>query len=327
MFQSLPLHEDILVTHLKEVFGTQISLKSWNALTGGARKKVIHLKLTGTLKDVVLLVWQNEQDYFGERDNPESDRSDRIAPLLFKANTDLLLSAGVRVPQLYTFDASYQQFPFAYALVEYVQAVTFNEWLNTQSGEEIQNLFGNISNCLQRMHLIQRDNYGTILDDSPKLIPCHEQALQEASLDLKNLALAFETVRGNEIRIRQKLEELYQAISPRDRYSFIHDELGPDEHLLIGQGNEIFLIDIDGCHFFDLEREHAYLKLRFGRRYEYLERHDLDEKRMQLYTFCLHITAAYGHYQLYRKGYPNPESLRAIYEGNIQKFLNLSLVH
>lgn len=321
MMKALPIPEDILTNKLKEIFGSQATIHKCDILTGGARKKVIRLQLSGTLPDLVLLVWQNEHDYFGERDNVESDRSDQAAPLLYQGNTDLLLSAGLRVPQIYYFDASYDPFPFAYALVEYVHAIPFNEWLPNHSQEEVEPLFGRIASCLDRLRLIKRNTYGTLLDDSVKRNACHDLAYQEAVQGLAGLAEAFENVRLAKTQVERKLEALFRAIEPRQQYSFIHDELGPDEHLLIDQKGEIVLIDVDGCQFFDLEREYAYLKLRFGNYYAYLQRDDLDEKRMQFYTFCLHISAAYGHYLLYQKGFPDPDMLRGIFEYNIQKFL------
>ena len=142
MMNALPIPEDILTNRVKDIFGSQAAIQKCSFLTGGARKKVIRLRLSGTLPDLVLLAWQNEHDYFCERDNAESDRSDRTAPLLYRANTELLLSAGVRVPRIYYFDASYDLFPFAYALVDYVQAITFHEWLPNHTLEEVGRKMG-----------------------------------------------------------------------------------------------------------------------------------------------------------------------------------------
>jgi hypothetical protein len=67
------------------------------------------------------------------------------------------------------------------------------------------------------------------------------------------------------------------------------------------------------CHFFDVEREFSYLKIRFGQDYETLDREDLDNVRMVFYTLCIRVSAAYGHDQLYWKGFPDPAMLRSIY--------------
>ena len=58
-------------------------------------------------------------------------------------------------------------------------------------------------------------------------------------------------------------DKLYNNIIPRKKYSFIHYELGPN-HVLADKEDNIYLIDIDGMKFFDLEFEHSFLKFRFG---------------------------------------------------------------
>ena len=110
----------------------------------------------------------------------------------------------------------------------------------------------------------------------------------------------------------------------RAPYNFIHDELGPDEHTLIEKNGEITIIDLDSCHFFTVEREFSYLKIRFGQDYETLDREDLDNDLMAFYTLCIRVSAAYGQYQLYRKGFPDLAMLRSIYvwiSGNSWKSL------
>jgi hypothetical protein len=324
MINPLPVPTELLNDHLKQTFGTQACIASWEPLTGGARKKVFRLDLADSHRMVVLLVWQNEQDYFGERDNRESIRSDQQAPLLYRANTELLLRHGVKVPALNHFDISYRDVPFSYALVEYLQASTFNEWKKARSIHEVQVVLAKVHDYLYKMHAIRRDSYGTLLDDLPKPIPCHEKVLKDTFSELSNLANAFEVVGQNEGRVIRKLEDLYSCIAPRNQYSFIHDELGPDEHLLIDAKGDIAIIDVDGCQFWDLEREYAYLKLRFGPYYASLKRDDLDDARMQFYGLCLHISAAHGHYQLYRKGFPDAEMLKSIYEWNIRETLRIT---
>lgn len=319
---SIPI--EILTFHLRQVFGSHTELVGCDALTGGARKKVFRLVLSEHLPIVVLLAWQNEKDYFGERDNAQSIRSDQQAPFLFQANTELLTQCGVKVPRLYYFDSSCTHVPFSFALVEHLKAKTFNEWKRTRPEQEIPLIMFKIRAYLSKLHAIQRDTYGTTLDDSPKRITCYEQVLKDTYSELNCLGKAIDVVGKNESKVRKKLETLYQQIQPRSMFSFIHDELGPDEHLLINEQDEIAIIDVDGCQFFDLEREHSYLKLRFAENYHYLSRPDLDVARMQFYGLCLHISAAHGHYRLLVKGFPDPDMLRSIYEWNVQQLLRIS---
>jgi len=275
--------------------------------------------------EVVLLIWLNEKDYFGERDNADSTRSDQQAPFLYKANSELLIQMGLKVPQLYYFDSTYHHVPFCYAMVEYLSASPFNEWKKDRSPQEIPPLLGKVRSYLQQMHAIQRDRYGTIFETTARPMPCYEQTLRDTYSESDDLAGAFERVRQAQSNIREKLEILYHRILPRNTYSFIHDELGLDEHLLIDAQGEIVIIDLDGCHFFDIEREHSYLKLRFGELYKYLKRDDLDPARMQFYGLCLHISAAHGHHQLLLKGFPDAPILKEIVEWNIQQLLTFSI--
>jgi len=321
---QLPIPTETLTFHLRQVFGSHAELVGYEALTGGARKKVFRLELAHHLPTVVLLAWQNEEDYFGERDNAQSIRSDRKAPLLCQANTELLTQWGVRVPKLYYFDNSCVQVPFSFALVEHLEAKTLNEWKRTHSEQEIPLIMSRIHTYLSKLHAIQRDTHGITLDDSPKQITCYEQVLKDTYSELNGLGRAIEAVAKNESKVRRKLEKLYQEIQPRNIFSFIHDELGPDEHLLIDEQDEIAMIDVDGCQFFDLEREHSYLKLRFAENYHYLSRPDLEVARMQFYGLCLHISAAYGHYRLLVKGFPDADMLRSVYEWNVQQLLRIS---
>ena len=321
---QLPVPIEILTSHLRQVFGSRAELVGSDAFAGGARKKVFRLELSHHLPAVVLLAWQNEKDYFGERDNAQSIRSDQQAPFLFQANTELLTQCGVRVPKLYCFDSSGVHVPFSFALVECLEAKTLNEWKRTRSEQEIPLIMFKIRTYLSKLHAIQRNTYGTTLDDSPTDITCYEQVLKDTYSELNGLGKAIDVVGKNESKVKNKLESLYQQIQPRNIFSFIHDELGPDEHLLIDEQGEIAIIDVDGCQFFDLEREHSYLKLRFAENYQYLSRSDLDVARMQFYGLCLHISAAYGHYRLLVKGFPDADMLRSIYEWNVQQLLCIS---
>lgn len=64
-------------------------------------------------------------------------------------------------------------------------------------------------------------------------------------------------IRKNDERLLEKLCELEAAIQPRDLYSFIHGELGPD-HIWIDHAMQPCLIDIEGAGFFDLEMSIAF---------------------------------------------------------------------
>jgi hypothetical protein len=76
---------------------------------------------------------------------------------------------------------------------------------------------------------------------------------------------------------------LAAAVRPRSVYGLIHGELGPD-HVLVGRLGRPVLIDIEGLMFFDVEREHAFLRIRFGDHYQMLNKGGLDEQRIDGYA-------------------------------------------
>jgi hypothetical protein len=178
---------------------------------------------------------------------------------------------------------------------------------------------------LLRLHSIQRGEWGTVLDKAPQTEDYPAETLKGTLPDLAGLAQVHAGVGQCEDRVRNRLNFLQQKMARREKYPFIHNELGPDEHFLIREDGEITMLDIDGCHFADLEREHAYLRLRFAEFYPALTRPDLDPIRMDYYQLCLHIMAAYGHYLLLKQGYPGEEDIRQIYETNAQKVVTSTL--
>lgn len=51
MIKQFPIPGDILASSLGQTFGSQVDVKGFHALTGGARKKVFRLTLTHHLPD------------------------------------------------------------------------------------------------------------------------------------------------------------------------------------------------------------------------------------------------------------------------------------
>lgn len=90
--------------------------------------------------------------------------------------------------------------------------------------------------------------------------------------------------------VREALEEtvckLFAAVRPRSQFRRIHGELGHD-HVLIADRGRPRIIDIEGMMFFDIEWEHVFLQLRFGRYYTALQADDLDDRRMHFYALAL----------------------------------------
>jgi len=318
----MPLPEGLIETTLRDALGTGCCLVNIQRLGGGTRKQVFRLDLNPPFPPVVLLAWHNERDYFNEQADPLGPLSDAMAPRLFSANTQLLMANGVKVPKIYSLDDSRSQVPFAYALVEMVQGMSFNQFRAAQPGIDVHPILEKMKETLLRMHSIQRQEWGTVLETEPHAEDYADQTMLVETLpDLHRLAQVHAGVKQKEGPIYEHLQRLRAQITRRTEYSFIHNELGPDEHFIITGQGEITMLDVDGCHFADIEREYAYLRLRFGEYYPALAHPDLDPLRMDFYQMCLHIMASYGHYLLLAQGHPGAEDLRRIYEGNANKVI------
>lgn len=81
--------------------------------------------------------------------------------------------------------------------------------------------------------------------------------------------------------LADRVRELADEVRPRPRHALIHGELGPDHILLTPDGHPA-LIDIEGLLYADLEHEHVFLRLRFGRHYDALHVPGLDDHRLRL---------------------------------------------
>jgi len=118
----------------------------------------------------------------------------------------------------------------------------------------------------------------------------------------------------------ETLRALAAAVRPRDEYALIHGELGPD-HVSVDDRGQPVVVDIEGAVYFDVEWEHAFLRLRFGRHYESLRASGLDERRMRLYTLALDLSLIEGPLRLLDGDYPERELMLAIAASAVDRVL------
>lgn len=86
---------------------------------------------------------------------------------------------------------------------------------------------------------------------------------------------------------------------------------------------DLALIDIEGLMYFDVEGEHAFLRLRFGPHYDALLTEGLDEDRLRLYRLAMHLSLVAGPLRLLDVGdFHDPEFMRGIAEHNLGQVLS-----
>jgi hypothetical protein len=121
-------------------------------------------------------------------------------------------------------------------------------------------------------------------------------------------------------QLAETLGDLAAQVRPRREYRLIHGELGP-EHLLLDRDGSPVIIDIEGLMFFDVEWEHAFLKIRFGQQYRLLERPGLDRQRMGLYTLAMCLSLVAGPLRLLDGDFPDRDGMTRIAEASIRRSL------
>jgi aminoglycoside phosphotransferase (APT) family kinase protein len=117
-------------------------------------------------------------------------------------------------------------------------------------------------------------------------------------------------------RITTHVAELRAAITPRSTYSLVHGELGPD-HVLVTPAGEPVLIDIEGLTYFDVEWEHAWLRIRFGDRYPSLGAFELDAARLELYRYAQMLSLIEGPLRVGDTDFPDRAWMLDLAEYNI----------
>lgn len=124
----------------------------------------------------------------------------------------------------------------------------------------------------------------------------------------------------NRQRIEDVLTELRAVIKPRGGYRLLHGELDPGHILVSDADRTVYLVDIEGLGFGDVEGEHTFLKWRFSSEdYQYLARDDLDQARMDYYKLLMHISHVYAGSRLLMRGHPARELAQQILSGNMSE--------
>ncbi|MFH8516174.1 phosphotransferase [Streptomyces gelaticus] len=153
-------------------------------------------------------------------------------------------------------------------------------------------------------------------------VPCERRVLERALRDLDEAAERNGGIATAGAALRDRLRELAERVRPRTEYRLIHGELGPD-HVLVDADGRPVLIDIEGLMYFDIEWEHVFLQLRFGKRYAALDRSGLDPRRLDLYMLAMRLSLVAGPLRLLEGDFPGRAFMRRIAQHNAKEALAL----
>lgn len=330
-------------------------------LAGGSKKGVYRLGCSDGFSAVLYVwsaaedYWPPDADADGDGGGDGDGVFGHASGLgLFSASSRRLTEAGVRVPRVYLADPSRAVYPADIALVEDVRGGTLEKLLSTDPGAALP-VLERLGEMLRPMWRQRAGRTGKVVDVAAVDVAAMGDgddadgggdggfdgggyggdggdggALGASSSEgivleraLRHLARSADRVPAV-ARVRPRLDEtllaLAASVRPRASYALIHGELGPD-HVFIDDRGEPVVIDIEGAMYFDVEWEHAFLRLRFGRHYERLRVSGLDERRMSLYALALDLSLIEGPLRVLDGGYPDREPMLAIAGWAVERVL------
>ncbi len=325
-------HEQ-LIGLVRATFGPTRHLIRVTRLRGGSKKGVYRLTFDDAFT-AILYVWNAAENYWPPaREGRSEYQADPFAEAsgieLFAANYACFDAIGVRTPHVYALDRSRRHLPADVAVVEDVRGGSLAALLQ-RNAPEVEHSLVRLEAALQAMRQHRGRRVGKVaLVNSGEVPPdgkdgkhrtCAQIVLERAVRDLTEAAARVERVAQAREQVEARLYELAGAVRVRDDYSLVHGELGPD-HVLVDERGGPVLIDIEGAMFFDVEWEHAFLRLRFGPHYARLRASDLDDRRLRLYTLALHLSLVAGPLRLLDGDYPERAPMLRIVEFNTQRAL------
>ncbi|MDF2668457.1 MAG: aminoglycoside phosphotransferase [Paenibacillus sp.] len=310
------LDQSDLQDYVGEVLGSGYLVTGVTRMHGGAQKVVYKIDCRNGFS-CVLYVWDLTMNYFQEEIENEATHERSYGGQLFELNNKYLTQLGIRTPALYHLNKAKSRYPFDYALVEYVDGLKAEAYLRHSDPQTQDQVFQRLGEMLAGMHGTERQTFGALSLNTGGLGPCHLVQMENAKQQLSYAAQHIDSIRARHNKLLDMLDKLESNIQPRNRYGFIHGELGPD-HVLVNASLEPYLIDIEGAEFFDIEHEHSFLKFRFGDAYKYLENDALDADRLLFYRFHHHISLTSGGLKLLHRGFPDQQFAKSLADHHSQ---------
>jgi hypothetical protein len=280
--------------------------------TGGSKKGVYRLRCADGFS-AILYVWSDTEDYWppSAEDDPAGVFVHATGSRLFEACASSLLAAGVRIPHVYLIDRSHSVYPADIALVEDVNGGTIDTLLESDPGSadpEMERLGAMLKPMWQDRHArIGKVGGGS----APDGLTCEQIVLSRAVSHLAGAADRVPRIAAVRTRLGELLRMLADGIEPRTYWTLIHGELAP-EHVLRTAAREPVVIDIEGLMYFDVEWEHVFLRLTYGKAYRWLRVDGLDERRMRLYALAMDLSLVEGPLRLLDGGYPDRDIMLEI---------------
>ncbi|MFI7210011.1 phosphotransferase family protein [Micromonospora maritima] len=306
---------------VRDRLGADRRVTTLDRLAGGTRKGVYRIGLDdGT--SVVLYVWSAAENYWPVSTTvPDDPFVEASGADLFATNHAALTAAGVRVPHVIAVDRAGRHLDADVALVEDAGGVTLEALLARDPGRAAAPL-ARLGDALRRMHTTAGPRYGRLTDapDASAARAAEDVVLDRALAHLDGAAARHPRPAAARDRIAAHLRGLRERVAPRRAYALVHGELGPD-HVLVTSAGEPVMIDFEGLTWFDVEWEHAWLRLRFGGAYPALRPVALDTDRLEFYRYAQVLSLIEGPLRIAGTDFPDRRWMRDLAERNIAEAL------
>lgn len=296
--------KEFMYEKTKEIFGYE--LISMEPLLGGAQKHTYLAKCSNSLC-FVIYEWDKDKTFFKYDDSTAIFRSSSAA--LFEKNNKLMKGKGVLTPKLLFIDRSRVEQPYEYAFVEYIDGKDM-DYIISKEPERLPYVMESLKNNINILHGIKKSVVG------------QEDRFQSNDFDLIGFKLKGIHESCNYLKENDKeyaylyslVEDKAKAISKelvrREKYTFIHGELGPN-HVIVDKANNAYLIDIEGAKYCDVEEENSFIKLRFDNLLTDINE-VVDDNRMLFYHIAHCFGNLKGAIELKQKGYYDMDDLNAM---------------
>lgn len=317
------LRSDQVHDLVAEQFGSTRRVTDLDRLAGGSKKGVYRLGLDDQTS-VILYVWAAGENYWPPSPTvPDDPFTDASGAELFATNHAALATAGVRVPHLIMLDQDGRYLDADIALVEDAGALRLEELMQRDPVAAAAPLSA-LGEALRRMHTTFGPHYGRLAaitgGEAPQTRRTEDIILDRALSHLDAAAAHDARLADSHHRIAAHLHDLRGTVAPRHRYALVHGELGPD-HVLVTPAGEPVVIDFEGLTYFDVEWEHAWLQLRFGRAYPALRPVDLDPDRLGLFRYAQVLSLIEGPLRIAATDFPDRQWMLDVAEVNITRAL------
>lgn len=315
-FLTLPDLADLVA----EQFGTDRRLVRLVRLTGGSKKGVYRLGLDDG-STVVLYVWAAGENYWPPSPAaPDDPFVDASGAELFAVSHAALTAAGVRVPRVIHLGRRLES---DIALVEDVGSQRLDGLIERDPAAAAAPLAA-LGESLRRLHKSTSPRYGKVAQVADGTAPQGRRpediVVDRALRQLDAVAAREPRLAAAHDRIADHVRELRALITPRESYGLVHGELGPD-HVFVTPGGEPVMIDFEGLAYFDVEWDHAWLRMRFGDVYPALRPVSVDGCRLEFYRYAQVLSLIDGPLRIADTDFPGRSWMLDLAEWNIGQAL------